>query len=106
MIKNASNEEMYKADAECLREVLKFKNEEIKHLKDLLGSMDKEVDTRDDLILRMIDTIKACKERLESINRGCDCDASEQNDVIEKIDNTLNHIYDTALEECNDSFGA
>lgn len=39
---NASMEEVYKAEVECLRRQLAEKDEEIRHLKDLLNVYDKE----------------------------------------------------------------
>lgn len=38
---NATNEEMRKAEVECLRKVLAEKDKEIAHLKDLLNIYDK-----------------------------------------------------------------
>lgn len=39
---NASMEEVYKAQVECLQKVLAEKDREIQHLKDLLNIYDKE----------------------------------------------------------------
>ena len=39
---NASMEQTYKAEVECLRKVLAEKDKEIQHLKDLLDKYDRE----------------------------------------------------------------
>ena len=39
MVNNASMEETYKAEVECLRKILAEKDKEIQHLKDLLDNM-------------------------------------------------------------------
>lgn len=44
---NASMEETYKAEVECLRKVLAEKDKEIKHLHELLDLYDREEQEKD-----------------------------------------------------------
>lgn len=44
MVNNASMEETYKAEVECLRKLLAEKDKEIQHLNDLLDEALKELD--------------------------------------------------------------
>lgn len=45
---NASMEETYKAEVECLRKVLAEKDKEIQHLKDLLDIYDREKEEQEE----------------------------------------------------------
>lgn len=45
---NASMEETYKAEVECLRKLLAEKDKEIEHLHELLDLYDKEKEKEDD----------------------------------------------------------